>query len=191
MATTNLIVDYLVIGVSSFVWISPLLYLVYGDSWITIFSTNNVVAGFGILGLVYIIGISIARLADDILDYWNDKWGIEVFGTNADPTYHQRLNFVICKSENATNYLSYRRSIIRITRACSINFLAGTLGWILVAVLKPIALLNGTELFIATLSALLAFLLLRSLPVVLKGYYSTIKDLYIYLKNREEKNESY
>jgi len=183
MATTNLIVDFLVIGVTSFVWISPVLLIVQGNKWFSVFTANSIAIGLVLLGFAYILGISISRLADDLLNRWNDKWCDQVFGKNAKPNYHNQLNFIVAKSESATDYLAYRRSIIRITRACSINFLLGTLAWIPVAVIKSVPLPRGSEIAISALSAVIFFLLIRALPVVLKGYFSTIKDIHKYLSN--------
>jgi hypothetical protein len=186
MATTNLIVDYLVIGVTSFIWITPLLLLLLGDGWLSILTnSNNVGIGIGLLGFVYIIGISISRLADDMLDRLNDKWRDEIFGKNAKPSYHNKLNKIIAVSESASDYLSYRRSIIRITRACALNFLMGLLMWIVLIFCKPVKLPNYTELILSIASAIIFFLLIRALPTVLKGYFSTIKDIYAYLSEKE------
>ena len=185
MATTNLIVDFLVIGVTSFVWIVPTMFFVQGEKWLSIFSNSGIVLGLIVLGFVYILGISINRLADDILDRFNDRWRDEVFGKNARPSYHNRLNLIITKSASGADYLSYRRSIIRITRACSLNFLLGAVSWILVEWFKPIGLPRGSAILVSIFSIAVFLLLFRALPVVLKGYFSTIKDIYENLKKEK------
>jgi hypothetical protein len=185
MATTNLIVDFLVVGVTSFIWIAPILFFVQGDKWLSVFSNSGIVLGLIVLGFVYILGISLSRLADDLLDRFNDRWRDEVFGKNAKPSYHNKLNLIITKSDGAADYLSYRRSIIRITRACSLNFLFGAIAWVLVEWLKPIQLSKGGATIIAVFSAVIFLLLIRALPVVLKGYFNTIKDIYEYIKKEK------
>ena len=185
MATTNLIVDFLVIGVTSFVWIAPVMFFFQGEKWLSIFSNSSLVLGFIVLGFVYILGISMSRLADDILDRFNDHWRDDVFGKNAKPNYHNRLNLIIAKSVSGADYLSYRRSIIRITRACSLNFLLGAVAWILAELFKPVELPKGVAILLSVFSIAISLLLIRALPIVLKGYFSTIKDIYEYLKKEK------
>lgn len=189
MATTNLIVDYLIIGVTGFIWIVPMLLLVQGNKWLSFLGSINVVTGFLLLGFIYILGISVSRLADDVMKRWNDRLRDNVFGEDSDPGYHNRLNLIIAKSVSASDYLSYRRSIIRISRACSLNFFVGFLLWIVVAWVKPIELPNGTEIIISAFSLIVFSLLIRAYPVVLKGYFYTIKDIYGYLRKDQRKSD--
>lgn len=181
MATTNLIVDFLVIGTSSFVWITPLVFFVLGSESLGVLLSVNVSAAFGLIGLVYAVGISVSRLADDIMKPWNDRIHDDVFGTNATLTYHNRLNLIIAKSRSASDYLSYRRSLIRISRACALNFLVGALAWIALAWFEPSDLPGSSEILIAGSSAGMFFLMIRTWSVVLSGYFHTIKDMYSYL----------
>lgn len=179
MATTNLIVDFLVIGVSSFTWIIPLFFLIGRDSGLTsILSSDNAGIWILALGFIYIIGISINRLADDIFERQNNKWKDDVFGKSSEVSYHKMLNIIIASSESASDYLSYRRSIIRISRACSINFFLGFIFWTLSIFINTTPLQKSTIILLSFTSAIICTLLFRALPVVLKGYFSTIKDIY-------------
>jgi hypothetical protein len=181
MATTNLIVDFLVIGLIALIWISPVAVLTLETKWIDNILNIGVTGLPFVLGLSYILGISVSRLADDLTSRWDDKWKDEVFGKDAVPSYHSQLNLVIAKSESASEYLSYRRSVIRTARACGVNFAIGAMLWIVLAIVKADVIPAYVSIFVATFSLLLSVWLFRAWSTVLKGYFHGIKDLYGYL----------
>jgi hypothetical protein len=190
MATTNLIVDFLVIGLVALIWISPVAVITLDTKWIE----NILNMGVGglpfTLGLSYILGISVSRLADDLTNRWDDKWKDEIFGKNTVPNYHNKLNLVIAKSESASEYLSYRRSVIRTARACGVNFAIGSILWIVIAIVKTNVIPTSLAIFVATFSLLLAVWLFRAWATVLKGYFHGIKDLYSYLHQETQSSNS-
>lgn len=190
MATTNLIVDFLVIGLVALIWISPVALLTLDTRWM-----NNILnigaAGLPfILGFSYILGISVSRLADDLTNRWDDKWKDEIFGKDAVPNYHNQLNLVIAKSESASEYLSYRRSVIRTARACGVNFAIGSILWIVVAITKADVIPAHVSIFVATFSLISSVWLFRAWSTVLKGYFHGIKDLYGYLHKETQSGSS-
>ncbi len=178
MATTNLIVDFLVIGIAGFVWLGPILAVALGNAWID--KVLNLGTGGlpFVLGFAYILGISISRLADEITDWANDKWRDDVFGKTAKPSYHNQLNYVISHSESASEYLGYRRSIIRTSRACAVNFLLGSTVWIGIASLRPTLVSRDVAVVIAIIAATMSAFLFRAWATVLRGYFHSIKDIY-------------
>jgi hypothetical protein len=188
MATTNLIVDYFIIGSTSLIWLAPLLFLIQGDKWLSWFQGINLAAGFILLGFIYVLGITISRLADDLSKSWNDRVCDGVFGKSSEPTYHNQLNFIIAKSHSASEYLSYRRSIVRVSRAASVNFLLGFLFWLFFFFTSPVTLPKGTDLMMSVLSLIVLTLSVRELQAVLGGYFHSIKDMYQFLSKEEAKD---
>jgi len=182
MATTNLIVDFLVIGLVSFIWLGPIAVLVLGAKSIKDVLDVGIMIIPLALGFAYILGISISRFADDITDRWNDKWRDEIFGANAQPSYHSQLNLVIAKSESASEYLGYRRSVIRTARACAVNFILGSLLWLALSFFKPELVPWNVSLLVSLPALIFSALLFRAWKVVLCGYFYGIRDLYTVLQ---------
>jgi len=178
MATTNLIVDFLVIGLVGSVWLSPILLLTMGSEWLQALGRLGVGAILPMLGFAYILGIAVSRVADDSTDWWNDKWRDQVFGKNVEPSYHNRLNYIISTSGTASEYLSYRRSVIRTSRACAINFVLGCLMWLVTAIISSKVVPWRLAAPVAGLSFLLALFLFRAWSIVLKGYFNSVKDMH-------------
>lgn len=185
MATTNLVVDYLIIGVSSFAWMLPALFILLGEQWLSKITSPGIATAFAMLGIVYILGICMSRFADDLMDRKNDRMRDEVFENDKNTTYHSMLNLIILRSESAADYLSYRRSIVRITRACAVNFLLGIVAWPAWYLYERYLGLAPSSVLtlLVCLGCLLLFLLLyKAWPVVLKGYFYSIRDMYEYLR---------
>lgn len=182
MGTTNLIVDFIVIGLASFIWLVPILVMVDGSNWLEQLKSLGNAGVPVVLGFAYVLGLAMSRLADDVTDRLNDNWRDQVFGQDAKPTYHNRLSLIISRSESASEYLGYRRSVIRTARACAISFALGTVAWIALAVKEPTAIPCSGTMFIAGMSAAVSSLLFRTWSVVLKGYFHVIKDIHGYLQ---------
>ena len=182
MATTNLIVDYLVIGTASSAWALPVLLALAGTDWLSSLAKAGVVGAVLLLGFVYVLGICMGRVADRATDRWNDRIRDEVFGTRPGLTYHNRVNFVVAKSHTASEYLSYRRSIVRISRACAVQFAIGSAAWPLAACVGA----GGVSLVAggvgAVICAAACYVMWSAWKVVLRGYFHSVKDMYDALK---------
>lgn len=176
MATTNLIVDFFVIGTSALAWIAPILLATCGESLMA--STVELGAGAIPICLVglYVIGLVISRFADDVLEHWNKQMKRTIFGEDDRIGYHQRLNYIIVSSSSADEYLGYRRSIVRIARACAVNLVLGALSWGLTAKWLPIPCLYVIPICFLSIAG--AFYLFRTWITVLKGYMLTIRDMH-------------
>lgn len=182
MATTNLIVDFLVIGISSLVWILPILRLFCLTEQIKDFFTANplnLALALPLLVLLYVIGIAINRISDYITKKWNDKIEKKVFPKNKVADYHQRLNAVVARSETASDYLNYRRGIVRISRASCLNIALGLLAWILNVFWNRQIFGSKTIIFLIIAAlALLLPTLYWTWVVTLRGYFSAVKNFY-------------
>ncbi|HUW96583.1 MAG TPA: hypothetical protein VMW58_12425 [Anaerolineae bacterium] len=178
MATTNLIVDYLVIGTASLAWGLPVLLALAGTDWLSSVAKAGVVGAVVLVGSVYVLGICISRVADWLTDGRNDRIRDEVFGPRPQLTYHNRVNFVVAKSESASEYLSYRRSIVRISRSCAVQFAAGCAAWPLAACVGA----GGVSLLAGGLGAVIcgaaSYVMWVGWQLVLKGYFGSVKDMY-------------
>lgn len=182
MATTNLVVDFLVIGLVGFVWLGPIVVMILGCQPLEKLFGLGLAAIPFILASAYVMGIAINRFADNLTDKFNDRWREGVFGEGAKPSYHNQLNLIMLKSASASDYLSYRRSVIRTARACSINFLLGAVIWPLSSILKPDIFLWKLTALVAVLLLIISALLFQSWSTVLKGYFNGIRDMYGYLQ---------
>ena len=130
MATTNLIVDFLVVGTVSIIWIAPILFVAFGTDWLSVLTELTAAHLPLVLGALYAVGIPVSRLADWLTEGRNDGIRDELFGKDSRPGYHNQLNKIIAVSTSAADYLGYRRSIVRVSRACALDFALGVLAWI-------------------------------------------------------------
>lgn len=189
MATTNLIVDFLVIGLVSSIWLAPIALLTLEVKVISEgFKAGPVAIPF-ILGFAYILGISVNRLADNLTNRWNDRWRDEIFGVTPDVSYHKQLNLIIARSDSASEYLGYRRSVIRTARASAINFLLAAILWISIAIFNQV-IATKIAMLVSISSAFFSMLLFSAWKTVLRGYFHGIKDLYNYLNAPAGCNEN-
>lgn len=186
MATTNLIVDFLVVGIAALVWVAPASFFVLGTDWLCVFKDLGVAPASLVVGCLYVGGLSVSRLADDITGRWNDRIRDDVFGRDSRPSYHNRLNMIVVKSGTASDYLSYRRSIVRISRACALNFSLGAVAWAAVAWSRPADVPALGAVLVAGGCAAMFMLMIRAWAVVLKGYFQTVKDMHTYLTQHED-----
>jgi len=181
MATTNLIVDFLVIGITSFVWIAPILVYVMGMQWLSVLANLALGQVPIILMAAYVIGIPVSRVADDVTGWWNRRVRDKVFDSTGGPRYHQRLNRIVGRSESATDYLSYRRSIVRVSRASGVNLAAGAVLWMALDWLRPGGVAWPWNYGIPLTCAVLSGVMMRAWHVVLKGYFLSVKDIHAQL----------
>lgn len=185
MATTNLIVDFLVVGTISIVWIAPILLFALGTEWLC--SLAKLTAGHVplILGALYAVGIPVSRLADRLTERWNDGIRDRVFGEGSRPGYHNQVNKIIAMSQGATDYLGYRRSIVRISRACALNFGLGALAWIGLWCLRRGLVPDVCFAGIVVVCVFGAWMMVHAWQVVLEGYFYSVNDIYRWLREEE------
>jgi len=181
VATTNLIVDFLVIGITSLVWIAPILHYAMGREWLTVFDNLGVGQLPIVLAAVYVIGIPVSRVADDVTGLWNRRVRKKVFGEGQGDLYHQRLNRIVATSVSASDYLGYRRSIVRVSRASGVNLAAGAILWMAVDLMRPGCVAWPWNHAIPLACAIMSGVMMRAWHVVLKGYFLSVKDIYTQL----------
>lgn len=181
MATTNLIVDFLVIGMTSFVWIAPFLQCVEGGQLLAVFANVGLGQVPIIVVAAYVIGIPVSRVADDVTGWWNRRVRDAVFGSTEGPPYHRRLNKIVATCQTGTDYLGYRRSIVRVSRGSGVNLAGGAVAWMAFHWLRPGCVPWPWAGAIAVICAVFAAVMMRAWHVVLKGYFLSVIDIHAQL----------
>ena len=178
MAATNLIVDFLVIGVTSIVWIVPILLGFFGSEWLSLLTSLGAGPVQLLVVALYALGIPLSRVADDVTGSWNRRVRDQVLGPTDGPHYHKLVNRIVVRSESAAGYLSYRRAIVRMSRGHAFNFGLGALCWIALEWLKPACAPQGWKVPIAAGCVLMFLVMIRAWHVVLRGYFHSVRDIY-------------
>lgn len=185
MATTNLVVDFLVIGITSTVWLAPALLYFFGTEWLCLLTGLSVGHVPLLLGVLYAVGIPVSRVADDLTKLLNNRVRDEVFGAHSTFKYHNQLNKIVALSKGGTDYVGYRRSIVRVSRACALNFLIGGFAWAGLGKLRPGIVADGGAPAMVGLCALIFVIMLHAWRQVLRGYFYSVRDIHWYLTEEE------
>lgn len=116
METTQLYIELIIIGLETFCWISICIINIIGYEVINIITKilNSFSTSLLLIGILYIIGILMDRLADMIFQKSENRIR-EESGLKA------KSSFLIWKRFDAQKYSDYSRSKIRILRASIIN----------------------------------------------------------------------
>ncbi len=198
MKLTNLFIDYIVIGIVAVSVLSFPYYFVAGKNileLITQDTKNKSLILPYITILIYVIGIVFNQLSDLIINKFQRILFLEdikklksSFKESIRINYHEGLQLIVCKSRNALDYLSYRRSILRIIRS-----LVGALIVSHVAIMSILLVHIFSPKFEITFTAskwtvfgilIILSVVIRSILIkVEKGYYSAVKNFYTVLKN--------
>lgn len=125
MKTTNLLVDYVLVGavwVLSFCAILDLSGLFSPDLVDTISDLDAALIPAA-LAIVYVVGVALDQFSNRILELLSavlrtselSEYRDKLFGTKLE--YHCALQRVVIRSQRAFDYLSYRRSAYRVVRS--------------------------------------------------------------------------
>ncbi len=132
MNTTSLLIEYVVIGFQTFLWMLILACSLFGFRWITIdlAQINGIESAAGILFIltpfVYPLGVIVDNISDDIFrNYHNkirNKYVTNKISTMDIYVKHSEIKFL--------NYLEYVRTRIRLSRSSAVNFFIITISLI-------------------------------------------------------------
>jgi hypothetical protein len=136
MATTAVFAEILIVGLQVEAWLVLVLLSIFGTEWIDLDPLGDFAALLTVvvLGLAYVLGIIVDRLADTLLDrFERTKPGKRVkrrFSKNKKLVKPAKVAtmrmMVMLESDGATRFLDYQRSRWRIARATVVNLgLAG------------------------------------------------------------------
>lgn len=127
MKTTNLIIDFIIIGVLSIVAIIGPLLIINSETfdylWKIKWDNPVLILASGTI-IIYILGIIYYQLSDYGLKIFNKILFLDSIKNakgevkkETGYNYHNALQMVVLYSKNSFEYLSYRRTILRIIRA--------------------------------------------------------------------------
>lgn len=165
METTQLYIELIIIGLETFGWISVCIVNFIGNKVISNFSSvlNNFSSSLLLIGILYIIGILMDRLADMIFQKGEDKIR-NASGLKA------KSSFLIWKKYDAQKYSDYSRSKIRILRASIINIPLITMS-VIWYILEYFEEFYAVAIYILILGILFTYISWKSYNLSVKRYY--------------------
>jgi len=131
LATTAVFAEILIVGLEVEAWLALVLLSVFGTEWIDLGSVKDfaTLVTFVVLALAYVLGIIVDRLADTLLNYFEDtSLGDSIKGALSkntpppkEPGLAKMRMTVMEASDGLTRFLDYQRSRWRIARATVLN----------------------------------------------------------------------
>jgi hypothetical protein len=196
MNTTNLLTDYIISGVLGILCIL-IPYLMIDNSLLvsilTIEIKNVTIIAVFVTISSYTFGVLYNQFADIFENIYFKIFSISVISTSETKLktdlgidHHYALQFIVCKSQSAYDYISFRRTMIRIIRAIlSMTVLLPIfhlITSIILSVYGRILNFSLQNLTACLVSFILSYFIGNSLAKLYKGYYSAITNFYIAIK---------
>lgn len=188
MNTTNLITDYIISGLLGLLCLALPFFMLNPNLLSALLSLdlkNETVIAILVTVICYSFGVIFNQFAD----YFEDKifsiFKIKVITESEDDLkqklnfdHHYALQFIVCKSETAYNYISFRRTMIRILRAIlSLSILLPVLHLLysLIFLIKGDRLVfSSLNFVICLISVLMVYFVIKGLIKLYKGYYAAL-----------------
>lgn len=130
MDTTELYVEYIIIGMETLLWITMGIFLIIGDTFsgIILYCITNLLPSIMTIGLCYILGLIIDRVADLLFEKRKQKIKIKY-------TLRSGTSIIVWEKFSNSTYAKFTLSRIRILRSTALNsliisFLGTYLGYI-------------------------------------------------------------
>ena len=120
MNTTNILIDFLITGLQTSLWVIMLALAAFGINWIDLarFNGNEAIILFLILPLVYPLGMFIDNITDTLLKGWNQK----IRNKSISDQNLSIFDVIIRSKDNAaSSHFTSLRSRIRIARSSFAN----------------------------------------------------------------------
>jgi hypothetical protein len=122
VATTQLFVELLIIGIGAAIWLGFLLAVILdlplGSPLPDLSSTYLI----GLSSVAYVVGIVVDRLAWSVFRSFEDRQRDRVFGPIQEPSVQDRERYVLENSSGLRPQVAYNRSRLRICRSWILNF---------------------------------------------------------------------
>jgi hypothetical protein len=125
MTTTVLFIEHLITGFQAFVWLTLLIFSLFGFDWFSIARIKGLETGVAILiiSMMYPIGVFIDELADKAFKPWERKIKNKIRDEHGiDDSLSVWILLATTKDEMQARYLGYVRTRIRISRSAALNF---------------------------------------------------------------------
>lgn len=186
MKTTNLFIDFLIIGFIGVLPLFPFYHAISGKLEITRDELSKLTSMILpiVTASVYLIGMLYNQLSGYFVKMLGVVRGVpspkklqESIFSKSNLDYYQALQTIISKSPEAYAYLSYRRSIVRIFRSMILSmsvFIVSTV----IALLLPDSISSvegGVMIILSTLILVFSHIVFAK---NLKGYYLSIVNFY-------------
>jgi hypothetical protein len=195
MNTTNLITDYIISGFLGL--LALLIPWCMLDHTIIMFILNmkiekETIIAIGVVLISYSFGVLYNQIADYLEDTFFNLFGIKIvvdaetkLKTALNFDHHYALQLVVSKSESAYEYISFRRTMIRIVRAllCLFIFIP-TLHLIYLVIFHfegKFLIYSRDNLVIIIMCLFLIFISTKVLIKLYKGYYAAITNFALIL----------
>lgn len=183
MATTQLFVELLIIGVGVAIWLGFLLAILLRFQWGEPLPEIGAASLTALLGTAYVLGILVDRAAYAAFHPIERRHRNKVFGENPNPSVDDRERFILVKSSSLREQILYNRSRLRICRSWILNFAlisALSSAWALQQAAWGIALISLGALLLCFLTAYTANSLARD-------HCNNIRYSYEFLTKNEER----
>jgi hypothetical protein len=175
LSTTELLVEHIISGILSLLWILGLCLSIYEIDFnqITYLKEYWIIIGLVITALSYPIGIFIDTFADKILSKFgkNSKNVSEISTT--------KLLIKLKSDPNATSYFTYNRFKSRIARSSFINFL-------FIGIISPFFILRYQDHFEIESPWLLMIVLTVAFLLLAFGFYFVWREAQKSIKEKKE-----
>jgi len=124
MNTTNYILELLISGISSFIWLFLFSLSILGTDTLDLVNylddNNRIIIAFLVLPIIYTFGVLIDRLVDNVFDkFFNLKLRKKFFKN--ENLYREARSNIYINSVSLTNLFEYGRIRIRISRNWTFN----------------------------------------------------------------------
>ena len=196
MNTTNLITDYIISGILGILTcLLPLLMVDHAALNFLFFSEikNETILAVAVTVIGYAFGVVFNQIADYIEDLFYKTFKITVvqdaeddLKTKCNFNHHYALQLVVSKSQSAYDYISFRRTMIRIIRSLMCLFILVPILHLMYIIFYRI---NGhtlhfslSNLFLLLICILLVYISYRMLKKIYKGYYAAITNFALIIK---------
>jgi hypothetical protein len=131
VATTAVFAEILIVGLEVEAWLVLAVLSVFGHEWIDLTEVKDfaTLLTLVVLALAYVLGIIVDRLADTLLNYFEDtSLGDSIKGAMSknsplpkQPSLATMRMTVMAANDGLTRFLDYQRSRWRIARATVLN----------------------------------------------------------------------
>jgi hypothetical protein len=184
LATTQLFVELLIIGIGAAIWLAFLLAAILHLPWGNPLPNLSNVHLTALLSVAYVVGIVVDRFARSAFQFVDGRQRDHVFGHDQEPSIEDRETFVLVTSSPLREQIVYNRSRLRICRSWVLNFA-------LIAIFSGILAIQQSAWTIAAIA--LSGLALSCLTAyvaraLVRDYYANIRHSYDFLtknKNRD------
>ena len=180
MTTTALVVEIIIIGFQTLIWLSFMILIFFGHEWINIDRLENWATplGLAVVAISYTTGLIFDRIVEAILAPWSPvKWSIYEIEDSGYPTPFRMIVLITKTSPDMATELRIQSNQTKLARATAINLFLISVSMCILYVNhygfsgKWLGIIGGLLIFFA----LLAFWTwIRSSA----GYYRMLTDAY-------------